>query len=68
MNLSGPLNSLTFVLVAFIALENASAQDGNQPRVNPFELPPGIIDGPFLAPSFPPEIPQPTKLRWLLSK
>lgn len=42
MNLPDPINSLTFVLFTLIALESASAADGSQPRVNPFELPPGI--------------------------
>ncbi len=43
MNRPDSINSLTFVLFAFITLESASAADGNQPRVNPFELPPGIF-------------------------
>jgi hypothetical protein len=43
LNLPDPIHSLTFVLFTFIALESASAADGSQPRVNPFELPPGIF-------------------------
>lgn len=54
MNLPGPINFLTFVLVTFIALENASAVDGRQPRVNPFELPPGV----FSKENAPKELPQ----------
>ena len=42
MNLPGPYNFLPFVLLAFIASETASATGDSQPRLNPFELPPGI--------------------------
>jgi len=48
------INFLTFVLVTFIALENASAADESQPRVNPFELPPGV----FSKENAPKELPQ----------
>lgn len=54
MNLPGPFNFLTFALVTFIALENASALDGSQPRMNPFELPPGV----FSKENIPKELPQ----------
>jgi len=54
LNLPDPINSLAFVLFTFIALESASAADGSQPRLNPFELPPGI----YSQENAPKELPQ----------
>jgi len=42
LNLPGPDNFLFVVLFAFIASGTASAANNIEPRVNPFELPPGI--------------------------
>jgi hypothetical protein len=42
LNLPGPYNFLPFVLLAFMASESASATNDGRPRVNPFELPPGV--------------------------